>query len=811
MNSSVQRNNTNDAFERSSPKNSIGAIAFRYLPFWPVFLFAVIVSMSASYLYIHYQPPVYQANATILLKDQNGGANSGNVLDVLSGTGSAKKVENEIEVLKSHILLQQLVKDMGLYTQLYSKGTFHDVLIYPVPVKFIATYPDSLRNSPNILVSFKYLLSENRIVLNGKKYPVDVPVVTPYGEFTILVNKESRPLFATLKGVYYLQVRDIKTSVNNLLGVLTVASAVKESSLIGLKLTDQVPSRAEDILNSLINIYNKAGIDDKNQTTAKTLEFIKNRLLLVTKDLSHVEDTLQQYRTKEGIVDLTDEGKTFLENVQHSDQSISQLQIQLDVLDQVEKYIVNKGPKNGTVPATFGITDPLLNQLLDKLYTSELELDRQSQVAGENSPTIISLKRQVDQIKSSLLENVHTLRQNIIETQNSLQTQANKNNYLLKGVPKKERGLLEINRQQAIINGIYTFLLQKREETALSAASAVADSRVVNYAESNYSPIKPIPLNIYLIGLSMGIIAGVFFVLVREQFNQQVLFRSDIEKATGAPVLAEIMHDESTDALVIKEGKRTIIAEQFRSLRTSLSYIGIQGDKKTILVTSSISGEGKSFMGVNLAVSLAFTGKKVALMEFDLRKPKVSKMMNIAQEPGISNYLAGLATIEDITVSMEKSNIPGLFVFPAGNIPPNPTELMLNGRLDVLMDELNKNYDYILIDSPPIGLVTDAKILNKYINACLYMVRHKYTPKNYLNLIEHLYANKEMNNLNIVFNGIKARGVLGTYGGTYGSNYGYGYGYGYGGGNGYGYTDDEKDKKGGLKKSIKKFTKKTFK
>ena len=797
-----------DAFEKTSLKNSISSIAFRYLPFWPVFVIAVVISLAISYYYIHKQPPYYQANATILLKDQNSGSPNSSVLEALGMSNSLKKVENEIEVLKSRTLLQQLVRDMGLYTQIYSKGKLRDLLIYPASVSVIAMYPDSLQDSPNIPISFKYILSENSILLGGIKYPLGVPVATPYGKFTILVNKRAASRTATVKGEYFLQIRSVKSAANNLIGLLTVVSAAKESSLISLKLEDQVPERAENILNSLIRIYNKAGVDDKNQTVANTLDFIANRLSYVTKDLTSVEDSLQQFRTKENIINISDEGKTFLDNVQHNDESLAQLQIQLDILDQIEKYIVRKEGQRGTVPATVGIADPLLTQLLERLYNSELDLQRQSQVSGENSPGIISLKGQISQVKSSILENVHAIRQNLLVTKNRLQVELNKSTGLLKGMPHKERDFLGISRQQAIKNSIYTFLLQKREEAALSAASAVADSRVVNYAESSAVPIKPIPLNIYLIGLSVGIIIGVVFVLIREQYNQEVLFRTDIEKATDAPVLAEIMHDESTEALVIKDGKRTIIAEQLRALRTSLSYIGIHGDKKTILVTSSISGEGKSFMGVNLAVSLSLTGKKVALLEFDLRKPKISSMMNIPQEPGISNYLAGLASIEQIIVPMEAHSIPGLFILPAGVIPPNPTELMLNGRLDVLMEELNRTYDYIIIDSPPVGLVTDAKILNKYIDACLYMVRHKYTPKYYINLIEHLYANNEMNNLNIIFNGIKARGILGTYGGGYGTSYGYGYGYGYGGG--YGYTQDGKDTKTNAKKKIGKSLKSIF-
>ncbi len=800
-----QRNSSSNLFDNSSSKNALNVIAFRYLPFWPIFVITIFTSLLISFIYIHYQTPIFEANATILLKDQKSGATDANVLEALGVTSnSAKTVENEIEVLKSRTLVREVAREMGLYAQVYSKGTLRDIMVYPNPVKFIALNPDQLLNSPNVPISFKYI-AQNYVVIGKIKYPLKVPVTTPYGQFIIQPTAEiERYSESSAKENYYLQIRSVKAAGNAILGALSVALAAKQSSLIGLKLADQVPARAEDVLNSLIHVYNKAGIDDKNKTVANTLDFINNRLVTVTKDLTDVEGNLQQYKSAQGIVSLPDQGKLYLDNVQTKDQSLSQITVQLDVLNEIEKYIQKKADNPGIVPATLGVTDIVLNNLLEKLYTAELTLESQRQVSGENSPAIAALQAQITQLKSSLLENIRSQRVNLIASQNSLQSQINQTSGMLKKVPQRERELLEITRQQSIKNAIYTFLLQKREDAEISYASAVADSRVVNYAESGGSPIKPIAINIYLIGLAIGLFLGVAFVLIREQFNREVLFRSDIEKETGATVLAEIMHDDSGEALVIKDGKRTVIAEQLRALRTSLNYIGLHGERKVILLTSSISGEGKSFMGVNMSVSLSLTGKKVVLLEFDLRKPKVSKMLDIQQQPGISEYLAGLASYEDIQRSMEAKKIPNLCILPAGAIPPNPTELMLNGKLDTLVDQLKRDFDYILIDSPPVGLVTDAKILDKYSDACLYMVRHNYTPKHFLGLVEQLYVNRELTNINIVFNGLKSRGVL-KGGAGYGSSYGYGYSYG--GGYGYGYTQDDikqKKLKGKLKVKSKK-------
>jgi tyrosine-protein kinase Etk/Wzc len=789
MKNAAQSKNVSNPFENVSSKNVLNVIAFRYLPFWPIFVLTIFFSLLISYIYIHYQTPIYEANSTILLKDQKSGQMDGSVLEALGVSSSAKTVENELEILKSRTLMQQVVKNMGLYTQVYSKGALRDILIYPNPVTFVAINPDLIKDSPNLLISFDEI-SKGKITIDGKQYLLGSTISTPYGAFVVSSPKNSIWGKGPVKGEYYLQIRSVKSAARGLSGALAVAPVGRQSSLIGLKFADQVPMRAEEILNALVDAYNKAGIDDKRTSTGNTLDFINERLILVTRELSNVEGEMQSYRTKEGFLDISEEGQAFLENVKANDQKYAGIQIQLDVLSQIEKYLVKKGAKAGTVPSTLGITDPIFSQLLQNLYAAETELSTMRQTAGENSPAVISVQERINQIKISLLENLQTLRQNLNAQRKGLQNEINRNTGLLKTVPKKERAFIEISRQQAIKNNIYTLLLTKREEVALSRASAVPDSRIVNSAEAKGAPIKPLVFNIYLIGLTIGIVAGVGFVLITEQYNQEVLFRAEIERVTSVPVIAEILHDNSGKTLVIKDGSRTVIAEQFRALRTSLSFIGIHGDKKVVLVTSSISGEGKSFTALNLAVSLALTGKKVAMLEFDLRKPKISKMLGIKLEPGISNYMAGIASYDDILRTMPDNSVQGLYILSAGAIPPNPTELMLNGKLDELMTKLRQDFDYILIDSPPIGLVTDAKILNRYVDASLYMVRHKYTPKRYLNLVENIHANNELNNINIIFNGLKTRGVFG--GSGYGAAYGYGSGYGYGTGYSYGYTNEDK-------------------
>jgi capsular exopolysaccharide synthesis family protein len=769
-----------DSVEIVESNNFFKSIAYRYVPYWPIFALAVIFALVGAGIYIHYQSPVYEASASILLKDDKSNDQGSNILESLNITSTKKNVENELVVLKSRSLIRQVVTDLGLYAQTYQKGTVRDVLIYPSsPVSFVAINPEKIKNVKQP-ISFEYMPLEKMVRMGGKKYPLNQPVNTPYGIFQINKMEATADLLPLneKEHPFSLLLKSVQSAAKELSGSFSVTANSKQSSVITLSFVDENPERAEVILNSLINVYRNNEIEDKNIIAAHTLNFLEDRLKIVNGELSKVEGDIQEYKSKENIVDVSEESKVFLTSVQASDLKINEINIQLSVLDQVEKYIVRKGDTPGIVPGTAAITDQLLTQLLLKLYDDEIQLDRLRKISGENSPSINDIKIQIAQLKPSILENVHTIRQNLLASRIELQNDNNRLTSSLKLVPQKERGLLEISRDQFIKSGIYSFLLQKREETQLSLASSVSDTRIIDAAESNLTPIKPVKANVYLIAIVLGILAAVIFVLIREVYNNLILFRSEIEYGTSVPVIAEILFEPGNEPIVIKDGNKTVIAEQFRSLRTSLSYLGVHDDKKVILLTSSISGEGKSFTVINLAITLTLANKKVVLLELDLRKPKFSNTLNIPRENGITEYLVGLASVDEIIKTVK--DIPNLYVCSAGAVAPNPTELILNKKLDILMEKLKKEFDYILIDSPPVNLITDAKLLNAYADVCLYIVRHNYTPKAYLKMIDEIYENNELSNLNIIFNGIKPRGVFNNgHGHGYGQGYGYGYGYGY--------------------------------
>jgi capsular exopolysaccharide synthesis family protein len=764
-------------------ENLISKLLYRYLPYWPLFLILLIGCGTAAWVYLRYAIPVYETTATILVKDEKKGVDVGNMMEQLDLFGSKKLVENEIEVIQSRMLMREVVKNLSLYAPITYEGRIQSRSAYLYsPISIQVRNPDSLLVQKKVY--FSYENAKQQVIIHHKAYPLNMWIKNDsLGEIkfvsnpNFLVPAERKPLFFSL-----VPVREV---ADNLIMGLKVTQAAKLSSVIDLTLKDPIPKRGEDILNGLISEYNKAAIYDKNALAAKTLNFINERMKLVIKELDTVESGIQNYKTTQGIVDVSAQGQLYLDNVGANDQKLSEINVQMAVMDQVEKYVQAKNLQSGIVPSTFGIDDPVLTQLLTKLYDLEVQYEGLQKTTAENNPIILTIRNEIDNIKPNILENIRNQRRNLEAGKENLTSTSNQYASILKTLPKKERGLVEISRQQAIKNGIYSFLLQKREETFLSYNSAIADTRIVDNADTTDKPVSPKPILIYMLAFVASFSLGMGFIAIREIFNQRIVFRKEIEEYTTIPVIGEIMYSEGENPLVIKEGERTFIAEQFRQLRTMLAYIGINNRKKKILITSTISGEGKSFISSNLALTLALADKKVVLVELDLRKPKLSKIFNVSREIGITNYFIGTKDPDHIIKGTDVHN--NLFLIPSGAIPPNPSELILNGRLEELLQYLETIFDYIIIDSAPVNPVTDAYILSSFCDATLYIIRHGVTPKMYIKMLDETTRIRALKNMAIVFNGVKKRG-LGGY------EYGYGYGYGYGDGYGYG-ADGEKNKK----------------
>lgn len=776
-------------FKERPDTNLLLQIMQRYLPFWPLFVITISAGLLVSWFYLRVQTRIYVANAKVLLKDPQKNGGDSKVLDALNIFSEKKIVENEIIVLRSSVILQEVVRNLDLYNEVHNKGKVRTEELYKdnSPVWFKAVDKKGINwggkyffsvdwKKKEVAINKQHIRFNDTVNINGTAY-----FVVPNPTYNQSVTGKN----------YYVIFNTVEGAAAGFAGDLKANATSNSSTVIEVKLETPVPEKGVDFLNRLFEVYNDDAIEDKNQIAAKTLAFIEDRLNLVVGQLDSVEKNIQRYKTQESVYDLGSQASLYLSNVSELDKKSSDVQIQLDVLRDVQNYVDHKGGKPGTVPSQMLISDPTLAGLLSKLYDAEFQLNKAESINGEKSDAVILANQAVGRIKNDIRENLGTIRSNLNAVKSNVNSGIAMNSGLLSQIPRKERGLLDISRQQAIKNNIYTYLLQKREETALSSAGTTPDLRVLEQG-SSYGPIKPVAKNYYLSGFLLGLLVSVIYVLLREQFNRKILFRSEIEDKTSIPVLAEIMYSRMSDTIAISEGKRTIIAEQFRSMRTNLAFMGINEEHKTLLVTSSISGEGKSFIALNLAMSFTLTGKKVGLMEMDLRKPKLSKYLGISRDPGITSYLINKAPVDDI---IKETGYPNLYVVSAGPIPPNPTELILSEKFGEMMEKLKKRFDYIIIDSAPIGPVTDSQLISSYANSTLYVVRHAHTPKVMLRMIDDLYKQEKFKNMALVFNGLKARGA-GIFGGYGYGGYGYGYGYGYGGGDGYGYYTIEHTKPG---------------
>lgn len=774
--------NLNNHQENSLAQNlHLQKLLFRILPYWPIVLLFILLGVLASKIYLRYSTKIYAVKARIIVND-DAQQKSANLIDIvqLDTRNLSSETEKEMGILQSRNLLSELTKKLNLNIDYSSKGYIKSGLVYKnLPFTLEVKSPDSLEKP----FSGKVEILGDKIKFNDLVYTCDTFVNSPYGEIKWHINTEN----ANNKGEdWYVSVQTIYNTVTQLQNSLLIEPISKQSSILDITFKDPLPEKGLDILVNLLSLYSSSSIEYKSRISENTLRFLNDRLNIVSAELNNIEKKLQNYKTANDIVDLSSQGTVVLDQLKETDTKISSLDVQLDILNKIQDYVVKRNNTSDPVPATLGTSDPILNDLLTQLYKAEFDLQKTMQTSGYKNPRIEVLQETIAKLKPSILASITNLKTGIKASRQQLQADNDKLNVQLNKMPLKERQLLDINREQGIKNGIYTFLLQKKEEASISAAAIVSNYRILDNPEEA-GVIKPQPARIYGLGVIIAVFLTIIFIYFKEFASTRLKFRSDIETATRVPILAEIAYQPNkTDyPVVVEEGKRSLIAEEFRELRTNLNYItfNTKNRGKVILISSSVPNEGKSFVAINTSVSLSLAQSRVVLLEFDLRKPKISKELGIVKNAGLSTYLIGKVSAEEIVYPHPK--IANFSIIPSGPIPPNPSELIGSRKLEELFDYLKVNYDYIIIDSPPVGSVTDAKILATVADATLYIVRQDFTHSSFLELINDLQQKKILPNLNIIFNGIKVKKIPGY-------SYGYGNGYKYGYGYGYGYSETEK-------------------
>lgn len=743
----------------------------KYFTYWPLFVLFFVLSVVASFIFLRYSVPKYQATASLIIKDEKKGSDDSKLMESLNMINTKKIIENEIEILQSRPLIDEVVKKLYLYAPMYHEGKIKELSAYmDAPVIVEALYPDSVKTIKQ-KIFLQLDSATNTVSLNGLNVGnTNQWLQTPFGVLRFVIN-EKYIATQSAKSIYFM-LNKVEEMTDDILKRLKVTATNKLSSVIEVKYRDVKPKLAVDVLNQILVSYNNRSINEKNSLAKNTLSFLEARLNVVAADLDSIEKKIQQYKASSGAVDISTQGQLFLQNVSTNDQKLSDINLQLSVINQLEKQVLNKEENVSILPSSLGLVDGTLSQSVNNLNTAELEREKLKKTVAENNPMLVSVNDQIKKTKSNIIENIQSQRKTLEANRNNLNATNSSYNNMLYTIPQKERQLLEISRDQSIKNGIYSFLLQKREEGELSYASTLSDSRIVNYAQSSNIPVSPNKL--LVMAVAFGVVLGIPVLLIgaRETFSPTILYRQEIEAFTNIPIIGEVAFNKLKNDFVVEVGKRSAFAESFRKIRFSLLARGIDARHKRILLTSSISGEGKSFIATNLAISFSLSGKKVVLVDLDLHNSSLGKILGKQGLPGVSNFLTNEKNIEDLITPV--SGYQNLFFVAAGSNKEDASELLENGKLDELMKHLEDNYDLIIIDTAPIVLVTDAHILSNYSDVTLYVVRHSTTPKVLLKRFDKNNELTPLNNVSIIFNGVKTRGY-------FNNNYGYGYGYVYGG------------------------------
>lgn len=753
----------------------------KYIRYWYLFPIFLFTSLIAAFFYLQLTQPVYSTKTSILIKDQNKGLSGaqGDILTELSSQfGGNKLVENELEIIKSQTLMEQVIKELKLDVAYKAKDGLRTINLYkssPVVIKPEVITPFGYQEPMIIHVEdsthFRFN-DEDRMFTFNQRFN------NAWGAFVVTKGEPSE--YSDVE----IDFTEVKNLAETMLKSLSVEQPNIKSTVLELTYEDSDVQRSKDVLNTLLDVYVQSSLSDKNSEASNTLKFIENRLGLITGELGDVEKDVESYKTNQGITDISAESQLFLENIKENDSKLNEVNTKISILESVDNYIQNAG-EGAVAPATYMIDDPVLVSLLTKFNELELQRERYARTTSPNNPLLETINTQLAGTRQSIRENVQNLKRGMAVTKKNLEGINTRFSAGLRSIPKKEREFVGIKRQQSIKEELYLYLLQKREETALAYASTVTDSRLIDAPIATFRPIKPKKALIWLGAGAAGVVVPILLINLLFMLNNTVQRREDIEKVTHSSILGEIGQMKNTvngqpgEESIIKMTSRSAVAEQFRALRTNLQYLG-DGSCRVLMFTSSIGGEGKSFVSINLAASLAYSDKRVLLIGLDLRKPTLHERLMLPNKFGASNCLIGQGHYEDF---IQPTGVhPKFEVLTSGPIPPNPSELLSNGKLPLLLAELRHKYDYILIDSPPYGLVTDSALIAEHVDATLYIVRFNYTILDHLKRIGELQRARRFSNLSVIFNGV-----------NYGAGYGYGYGYG---GYGYGYYSEDTEVKG---------------
>ena len=789
---------------------------------WQWFVLSLIICLSAAAIMLRYTTPMYQSYAKLLIKDDNNGGRRGGRSYIASSSTlgmmtNTEGIDNEMEILKSTQLATEAVKQLKLYTVYTLEGHIKDHLLYknqPVNVDLDMAHIETLKRPISLVIdkdengklhvtgTYTYVPEDpdkpsKTYAINRTFDVLPARISTSVGIITFTANTLS-PMPEDRNEL--VTIYPPKMIAGKYSGALTVNQLSKSTSIAGLTLTDEMPQRANDYLKQLVFSYNMQANEDKNEIAMRTEQFINSRLEKINTELGATEGSLEATKRQYKIVSPEATGTLGFTNTDQFTQKLADMDMQIELLHSLQQYMNEPGNKYQTLPSNVGLNDAAASTLINDYNKIVMERNRLLRSANENSPTITPLTAQLDDLSSSIRRAMTQVQRNAQIQRNSIQQEFNRYSSMIYSSPEQERVLNQIGRQQEVKSGLYLMLLQKREENSISLAATADKGKLIDDPVS-FGQISPKKSIILLIALVIGLAVPTIVLFLINFFRYKIEGHEDVARLTTLPIIGDVAIASETAKtkadIVVHENKNNVMEEVFRSIRSNIQFM-LKEDQKVIMFTSTTSGEGKTFTAANLAVSFALLGKKVLVMGLDIRKPRLTNLFELKDKHiGITNLLVhDNPTREDICANIVNSGVNrNLDIMPAGPIPPNPAELVSRESLDNIFATLRKEYDYIIVDTAPVGLVTDTLMIARVADLTVYMCRADYTPKSSFEFINSLNAQKKLPQISIVINGIDMSkkkygyyygygkyGKYGRYGksGSYGSKYGGNYSGNYG-------------------------------
>ncbi len=782
----MQTDNNHHTKHNPRQDNNIDEIDLRELLMkmlrkWYVFVIAFAVCVSLAVIYIIVKQPEYSTSASLLVRTDN---TMGFLSSSISGPASSlfdagKAVDDEMEILRSKTILGDMIDRLELHTDIFYKKKF-------------GVYRELYRNSPlQVVHPTGYLVADKgTMVIEASKkkkggwklefehtylgdettYECTVDslnssVETPWGKFTFIEHPEYiDPDYPNYKIKFVTRTR--KSNIERYAQLITVALTNKKTNVMNISMVGENAAKSEAIINTLVELYELDALQDKNKTAVQMTDFITRRLVLLEQELSIVEQKVEEYRTKNNLADLSTQAKAVIESVSDYDRQVTLLDLQYTLVSDIENYVINSN-EGDLLPSNTGVEDQTLANLIVSYNNQVLEYQRMTRSTNESNPYVSQLKTKIELTRKNIIQTIVNVKKGLALQKQDLLGKNREIEDKISSVPKIEREYVEIAREQEVKRALYVFLLQKREEAQLSLAATTNSTKVIDDAYTAEKPVAPRKMLILLAAGVLGMLFGCAYLYIFELINNKITDKKMLKQLTSLPVIGMVpMAKTNGEHVVVKHGQTSPVAEAFKLMRANVKFLFKKQDDKVLMITSSISGEGKSFVSVNLAASFALLNKRVALIGLDIRKPMLKKYLDINGRYGVIDYLVDSSlTPQDICEKYR--DIQNLDVYISGTIPPDPAEILTHPRLKEFIAWLRDNYDYIIVDSAPVNLVADSLIINPLVDAVIYVSRCGVTPKEYIYNLEELVDNGQLNNVSIVLNGVKESSLYGYGYGTY--------------------------------------------